>query len=128
MSEDVEAFVEKLLKASPGAPHSVELELDIEEDIHAFFEVLLLIMTNILKAWYPPPITIGMISDEDYLRLRDYFASFGMKIALTVREVPRVLRLNNRDYLEQSQLEDMKFQMVHLDKLYTVIFSRLPMA
>lgn len=126
MSDTVDAFVDKLLQTSAGAPYSVQLEIDTE-DTHGMFEVLLLIMTQILKKWYPPPITIGLVSDEDFLRLTEYFASFGMKIALAVREVPRVLRLNNRDYLEQSRLEEMKFQMVHLDKLYTVNFSRLTM-
>jgi len=126
MSDTVDAFVDKLLQTSAGAPYSVQLEIDTE-DTHGMFEVLLLIMTQILKKWYPPPITIGLVSDEDFLRLTEYFASFGMKIKLDVREVPRVLRLNNRDYLEQSRLEEMKFQMVHLDKLYTVNFSRLIM-
>ena len=127
MSDSVDAFVETLLKGRPGEPYSVQLELDTENDIHGVFEVLLLIMTNILKQWYAPPITIGMVSDEDFARLTAYFASFGMKISLAVKEVPRVLRINNRDYLEQSRLEDMKFQMVHVDKLYTVNFSRLIM-
>ena len=127
MSDSVDAFVETLLKSRPGEPYSVQLELDTENDIHGVFEVLLLIMTNILKQWYAPPITIGMVSDEDFARLTAYFASFGMKIALAIKEVPRVLRINNRDYLEQSRLEEMKFQMVHLDKLYTVNFSRLIM-
>jgi len=126
MSDTVDAFVDKLLQTSAGAPYSVQLEIDTE-DTHGLFEVLLLIMTQILKKWYPPPITIGLVSDEDFLRLTEYFASFGMKIKLDVREVPRVLRLNNRDYLEQSRLEEMKFQMVHVDKLYTVNFSRLTM-
>jgi len=126
MSDTVDAFVDKLLQTSAGAPYSVQLEIDTE-DTHGMFEVLLLIMTQILKKWYPPPITIGLVSDEDFLRLTEYFASFGMKITLNVKEVPRVLRLNNRDYLEQSRLEEMKFQMVHLDKLYTVNFSRLTM-
>jgi hypothetical protein len=126
MSDTVDAFVDKLLQTSAGAPYSVQLEIDTE-DTHGMFEVLLLIMTQILKKWYPPPITIGLVSDEDFLRLTEYFASFGMKIKLDVREVPRVLRLNNRDYLEQSRLEEMKFQMVHVDKLYTVNFSRLTM-
>jgi hypothetical protein len=126
MSDTVDAFVDKLLQTSAGAPYSVQLEIDTE-DTHGMFEVLLLIMTQILKKWYPPPITIGLVSDEDFLRLTEYFASFGMKITLNVKEVPRILRLNNRDYLEQSRLEEMKFQMVHLDKLYTVNFSRLTM-
>jgi hypothetical protein len=126
MSDTIDAFVDKLLQTSAGAPYSVQLEIDTE-DTHGMFEVLLLIMTQILKKWYPPPITIGLVSDEDFLRLTEYFASFGMKITLNVKEVPRVLRLNNRDYLEQSRLEEMKFQMVHLDKLYTVNFSRLTM-
>lgn len=127
MSDTVDAFVDKLLQKPAGEPYSVQLEVDGDDDTHALFEVLLLVMTGIMKKWYPPPITIGLVSDEDFARLTAYFASFGMKIALDVCEVPRVLRINNRDYLEQSRLENMKFQMVHLDKLYTVTFSKLAM-
>ena len=128
MSDNIDAFVDSLLRAPAGSPHTVDLELDTDGDVHAVFEVLLLIMTNILKKWYPPPITIGLISDEDFGRLTAYFASFGVKITLDVQEVPRVLRLNNRDYLQESRLENMKFQMVHGDKLYTAHFSKLMMA
>jgi len=128
MSVEIQQFVETLLKQAPGAPHSVQLEVDTDGDVHALFEVLLLVMTEILKSWYQPPITISAVSQEDLARLVAYFASFGIKFNLDIRQTPRVLRLNNRDYLQQSRLEQMRFQMVHDDKLYTVTFSKLTTA
>lgn len=127
-SMEVKQFVDKLLESPAGQPHSVQLEIDTGGDVHGLFEVLLLIMTEILKRWYEPPITISNISVEDKARLVDYFASFGIRFMLDIRQTPRVLRLNNRDYLQQSRLENMRFQMLHDDQLYTVTFSKLMMA
>jgi hypothetical protein len=128
MSSEIVQFVEQLLKTPAGTPYSVQLMVDTDGDVHAFFEALLLIMTEILKKWYKPPITISAVSHEDLGRLIDYFASFGVKFRLDVSPVPRVLRLNNREYLNKSRLDDMKFQMVHSDNLYTVTFSMLSTA
>lgn len=125
MSSEIHQFVEQLMREAPGAPHSIQLEVDTDGDVHALFEVLLLIMTEILKKWYQPPITISAVSEENLARLVAYFASFGIKFGLDIRQTPRVLRLNNRDYLQQSRLDQMRFKMVHNDKLYTVTFSKL---
>ena len=127
-SSDVTRFVESLLASTPGAPRSVQLEMDTGGDVQGMFEVLLLIMTEILKRWYAPPISVSNIADEDLVRLIGYFASFGIKFNLNIREVPRVLHLNNREYLQKSRLEDMKFQVVNGVQLYTVTFSMLNMA
>jgi len=124
----VAEFVEKLLLTEPGAPHSVQLEIDTDGDTQALFEVLLMAMTEILKHWYSPPISIGVISPENLARLIGYFASFGIKFALDLDENPRVIAINNREYLGQSRLEQMRFQMSHQGKLYTVRFSNLPAA
>jgi len=124
-SSDVTRFVESLLASAPGASRSVQLEMDTGGDVQGTFEVLLLIMTEILKRWYAPPISVSNIADEDLLRLIGYFASFGIKFNLDVRGVPRVLHLNNREYLQKSRLEDMKFQVVNGEQLYTVTFSIL---
>ncbi len=124
----VAEFVQKLVATEPGAPHSVQLEIDTDGDIQALFEVLLMTMTEILKHWYSPPITIGVISHENLARLIGYFASFGIQFVLEVDETPRIISINNREYLRQSRLEQMRFQMSHQGKLYTVRFSNLPAA
>ena len=126
MSADIETFVERLLRTEPGPPHSVQLHIDTDGDACALFEVQLMIMTSILKHWYPPPITISAVSEANLARLVGYFASFGIKFVLDVQETPRVLRINNRDYTQQSRLEDMKFQVAAEGQLYTVRFSNLP--
>jgi len=83
-------------------------------------------MTDILKQWYPPPITIGKISDEDLLRLQDYFASFGIKLQLEIQPEIRATAISNRSYLQKTKLEDMTFQMSNEGKRYTVRFSNIP--
>lgn len=125
MAEEIKQFVQKLLGASPQAPNSVALEIDTDGDIHGLFEVLLMIMTEILKSWYPPPITIGAISEEDLSRLIDYFASFGIVFSLEIVPERQARVLSNRDYLQKSRLQDMTFQMSHSGNRYTVRFSNL---
>jgi hypothetical protein len=120
----IQGFVRELLRTPPGPQHSVQLELDAG-DTHGMFEAMLLIMTEILKSWYPPPISIGTISPEHLTRLIGYYASFGIKFDLQVDEVPPVLRINNKMYLNESRLEAMKFQMSHGSNLYTVRFTSL---
>jgi hypothetical protein len=121
-------FVSKLLLTEPGAPFSVQLEIDTDGDVQALFEVLLMTMTEVLKRWYSPPISIGVISPENLARLIGYFASFGTKFIMDVDENPRVISINNKEYLHKSRLDQMKFQMSHEGRLYTVRFSNLPAA
>jgi hypothetical protein len=121
----IQGFVRELLRTPPGASHSIQLELDAG-DVHGMFEALLIIMTEILKSWYPPPISIGSISSEHLALLIRYYASFGIQFNLHEEEIPSVLRINNKMYLQESRLETMKFQMSHADKLYTVGFIVLP--
>lgn len=128
MSSDIVRFVDSLVATLPGLPRSIQLDIDVGGDTCAMFEVLLLIMTDILKRWYAPPITIGSITDEDLLRLIQYFASFGIRFGLEVQDVPQVLSIRNQEYLTQTRLDRMKFQMTHANKLYTVRFSNLPTA
>ena len=125
MADSIKPFVDKLLATKPGPIQSIELEIDTDGDVHGLFEVLLMIMTEILKAWYPPPITIGMISEEDLVRLIDYFASFGIKFSLEVLPETRARVVSNRDYLKKSRLQDMTFQMSHNVNRYTVRFSNI---
>jgi len=126
-TSEIRTFVNTLLESPPGKPHSVQLDIDTDGDVPALFEVQLMIMTEILTRWYAPPITIHAISEEDLARLIAYFASFGIRFQLTVEPEPRVLAIRNRAYIQQSRLEDMKFQMAHNNQLYTVRFSILPM-
>jgi len=129
MNTQITAFIDSLLGdglKEPGPPHSIQLEIDTEGDIHGLFEVLLLIMTGILKRWYALPITIGAISQIDTIKLVGFYASFGIQFNLDIDKAPKTLRVNNRDYLHKSRLDDMNFQMVHDGKLYTVYFSKLP--
>jgi hypothetical protein len=128
MSSEISNFVTSLLASPPSAPHSVQLEVDTDGDVCALFEVLLLTMTDMLKRWYEPPITIGRISDEKHALLIDYFASFGIRFQMETCDNPSVLRINNREYLQQSRLEQMKFQISYENTLSTVRFSNLPTA
>ncbi len=122
---DIQRFVERLLSTSPGGRHSITLELDVDGDPVALFEVLLTIMTSILRRWYSPPIHIGRVSETDMERLVGYFASFGIDIQIDSEQAPRVLRINNKAYENKNRLEDMTFQMSGQDMLYTVRFGFL---
>jgi hypothetical protein len=124
-NEEIVDFVEELLKKPHGPPNSIQFEVDTDGDVHGLFEVLLLTMTEILKTWYAPPITLSLISEEDLARLIGYFASFGITFDLTVEDIPPVLHINNKEYLRKDRLEEMRFRMSAGDKLYTVRFSNL---
>ena len=124
-NEEIVEFVAELLKKPPGPPNSVQFEIDTDGDVQALFEVLLITMTEILKSWYPPPITIALISDEDVARIKAYFASFSLKFHFNVEELAEELRINNKEYLQKSKLEDMRFRVSGGGKLYTVRFSSL---
>jgi hypothetical protein len=124
----VQGFLEALIADEPKAPHSIQLEVDTDGDTPALFEVLLTIMTGILRNWYQPPINLSNLQPSDLGKLMAYFASFGYGFHLDITEVPRVFRARNRDYLQQRILSDMKFQMTNDGQLYTVHFSILPTA
>jgi hypothetical protein len=125
MSSEITDFVRRLLETSPGEANSVQLVVDTDGDTCALFEVLLLCMTEMLKQWYPPPITISHISANNLLRMIHYFASFGYEFRFVSVQNPRLLRINNRDYLQKSRLEDMKFQVSDGGMLYSVSFCKL---
>jgi len=124
-NEEIIEFVAELLKKPPGPPNSVQFEIDTDGDVQALFEVLLITMTEILKTWYPPPITIALISDEDVARIKAYFASFSLKFHFNVEDLEGELRINNKEYLKKTRLEDMNFRVAAAKKLYTVRFSSL---
>lgn len=120
----LQGFVRELLRAPPGQPNSVQLALDAE-DVQGKFEAMLIIMTEMLKSWYAPPISIGTISPAHLTQLIGYYASFGIRFDLQVEDTPAVLHINNKMYLQESRLEAMKFQMSHAGKLYTVRFIQI---
>lgn len=84
-----------------------------------------MILTEILKTWYTPPIHIGRIRPQDMEKLAAYFASFGIQVHLTTEEIPMVLRIDNKAYERQTKLEAMTFQMTSNSHLYTVRFNYL---
>ena len=125
MSAEISEFVTQLLSHEPGAPNSVQLVVDTDGDLQALFEVLLMTMTEMMKKWYTPPIKISRVSPRDLDRMQQYFGSFGYLIQLEVTAVPPVLHVNNREYLQKSRLEEMRFRMTDEGRLYTVHFSKL---
>ena len=128
MSSEISAFVTQLLAHQPGSPRSVQLVIDTGDDVHALFEVLLMTMTEMLKSWYPPPISISAINERDLDRMIRYFASFGIQFNLDVNMSPAITSVNNREYLSESRLEDMRFRIYHSACMYSVHFSNLPIA
>ena len=125
MDGDIHAFVSHLLQSAPGAPNSVQLELNADDGAVGVFEALLTIMTEILKEWYVPPIHLGRVNERDYQRLKQYFASFGIRFRLDVEDEPTIVRIDNREYERKSQLQDMTFKMMVDGKLYTARFAFL---
>jgi hypothetical protein len=122
---DLPAFLAALLAGPPSPPHSIQLELDVDGDVPALFEVLLTIMTEALKSWYAPPIQLSSLSETDYAKLVAYFASFGYTFRLEIGDIPRTFIPRNRDYLTQQRLSAMKFQMTNEGRLYTASFDFL---
>jgi hypothetical protein len=122
---EIQAFVDRLLSGPPGPRNSIQMEVDTDGDIVGLFEVFLTIMTSLLKAWYPTPISFSRVRDNDWDKLREYFASFGIRFHLSKEEIPQVLRINNRAYETKQQLEEMQFQLTAEDTLFTVRFSFL---
>jgi hypothetical protein len=120
---DLSTFIASLLAEPPSVPHSIQLELDVDGDIPALFEVLLTIMTESIKSWYAPPIQLASLSAMDHAKLVAYFASFGYAFNLEITDIPRVFTPRNREYITQSRLSDMKFQMTNEGKLYTATFD-----
>jgi hypothetical protein len=128
-NREIASFVGQLLAHPPGAAHSVQLVIDTGDDVHALFEVLLMTMTEMLKSWYPPPISISAINPFDLDRMTRYFASFGIQFTLDIEDADHNNRvINNRAYLSEARLENMRFRIYHNASIYSVHFSNLPIA
>jgi hypothetical protein len=127
MEDQVARFVDTLLSKSPGAPNTVSLVIDTGGDQAALFEVLLTVLTRILRVWYAPPISFRAISGMYKQRLTDYYASFGYTLYIAEERIPAgapVPRIDNSAYVNAGRLEDMVFQTLDRDTLYTVMFAR----
>jgi hypothetical protein len=120
---DIPSFVTTLVSSPPKPPHSVDLVIDTEGDSVGLFEALLSILIEMLKKWYPTPIQLSRVSESDFVKVSQYFASFGMSVIVNVEQEPRVLRINNKEYEHQTHIDQMKFQMTSGGKLYTVKFG-----
>jgi hypothetical protein len=119
-------FARTLFASPPSGPHSVQLEFDTGGDVPALFEVLLLVFTEGMKTMYAPPIHFSSITEESLAKTVAYFASFGIKLTVTITDLPPVLHIKNSRYLRQTRLEEMTFQASEAEKLYTVQFNFLP--
>jgi hypothetical protein len=127
MDDQVTRFVDTLLAGPPGAPNTVSLIIDTGGDQAALFEVLLTVLTKILRVWYSPPISFRAISDMYKRRLIDYYASFGYTLYIAEQRVSASApppRIDNTAYVNAARLEDMHFQTLDRDSLYTVMFAR----
>jgi hypothetical protein len=122
---DIQTFLTHLTSSPPKAPHSVDLEVDVDGDPAALFEVLLTLFIGILKKNYPAPINIGTISEHHIQECAEYFASFGIRLDIAIEPIPRVLHINNKAYETKTDLKDMKFQMTGGSNLYTLTFGFL---
>jgi hypothetical protein len=120
---DIPAFVRTLLSTSPKAPHDVQLEMDVEGDSVALYEAFLQIFIDILKHWYAPPIQFAKITEDHWRTLKQYFASFGVRIHVDESECPAVVRINNKSYETKRDLKEMHFQVTSGPSLYTIWFE-----
>lgn len=120
---DIPSFVRSLLAGQPKAAHEVQLEMDVDGDPVALYEVLLQIFITMLKHWYSPPIDLGKVSEDHLFQMKRYYESFGVKLHVKEEEIPLVFTVNNRDYETKHNLKDMKFQMASGSTLYTVWFD-----
>jgi len=122
---DVNTFLQKLIATPPKAPHSVELEVDVEGDPVALFEVFLTLFIGILKKNYRPPIDLSRILEAHIQECAEYFASFGIQLNIVIEQEPLVVHINNKEYETKTDLKDMRFRMTGGGKLYTLQFGFL---
>lgn len=118
-------FAMRLFAEEPQAPNSVSTFFATDGDDCAMFEILLIVFTEGLKLYYPPPITISSVKPEDFLKIQAYFQSFGYNVLLNVSEYTSYTKINNKSYNNQTELDKMKFQMSEGDELYTVSFTKV---
>jgi hypothetical protein len=121
---DPSEFFEILLADEPKSPGSLTLELDTE-DAQGMFEFFLLFLTHTLAKWFGKPVDLGKLSSSTIEKLRGYFASFGIIFTIDCVDEPMVYMIDNKKYLEETQLENMKFQLANNGFLWTVSFGFL---
>lgn len=123
--DSVEDFARHLFSESPGLPGSVSLDVDVETPSD-FFEVLLIIMTYGMKQWYGNKINIADVSAEHIVILQKYFLSFGVILHVDKENEPSLYAIDNKEYCQKDNLNDMVFTVVAHKALYTVHFSFAP--
>ena len=121
----LDSFIVELFSQSPKPRDSVRLTIHTGGDVPALFEVFLTIFTEGMKKLHdsPPPITISRFSSDTIQKLAAYFASFGVMLSIDKSPKETGWKKDNNSYLNESNLEDMKFQMSDGPYVYTVSFS-----
>lgn len=122
---DVETFLQRLIATQPKPAHSVDLEVDVEGDPVALFEVFLTLFIGILKKNYRPPINMSQITKAHIVECTDYFASFGVRMMIVIEDEPLVVHIDNKEYETKTDLKDMRFRMTGGGKLYSLYFGFL---
>jgi len=123
--DSVENSSRHLFSESPGLAGSVSLDVDVESPSE-FFEVLLLIMTYGMQKWYGKRINIADVSTEHILLLQKYFLSFGVILHVDKNIEPSIYAIDNKEYCQKDNLNDMVFTVVAHKSLYSVYFSFAP--
>jgi hypothetical protein len=125
MSDDNSTeFFEKILRAEPKPPKSIQLELDAGDE-QGMYEFFLMFMTHTLASWYGRPVDLKKVTEAKLKTLAEYYASFGIRFLCVSEPEPDVYMLDNKKYLEEKKLEAMCFQAVSGGKLWTVRFKFL---
>jgi hypothetical protein len=123
----VQDFANEIFSSEPKPAGTVNLDIDVSEPSE-FFEVCLIIMTEGMKKWYGPRINIADVSAEHIVRLREYFLSFGVLLIVDTADEPDIYMIDNKAYVEKTDLKDMTFSVAAHKKLYTVRFVFAPTA
>jgi hypothetical protein len=125
MSDDNSTdFFEKILRAEPKPPKSIQLELDAGDE-QGMYEFFLMFMTHSLASWYGRPVDLKKVTEAKLKTLAEYYASFGIQFVCISEPEPEVYMLDNKKYLEETKLEAMCFQAVSGGKLWTIRFKFL---
>jgi len=117
-------FFEKILRAEPKPPKSIQLELDAGDE-QGMYEFFLMFMTHTLASWYGRPVDLKKVTEAKLQTLAEYYASFGIRFLYVSEPEPEVYMLDNKKYLEENKLEAMCFQAVSGGKLWTIRFKFL---
>jgi hypothetical protein len=122
MDDNSVEFFNFILRTEPKAPRSIQLEIDVD-DAQGMFEFFLMFMTHALAEWYGKPVNLANITEKKLIALSEYYASFGIRFKCVSEPEPDIYMLDNKKYLDETRLENMRFQAVSGGKLWTISFS-----